>query len=290
MTVYIMLTIPGIKDLWGRGYSDTPLGTPHDSRLFGLQIFFAAASSSVSWFGEESGGFSIVAFSLGGGIAMAFAADFYHHVNSIVLLAPGGIIRRLPAEYETVFFRYPFLLPSSYLRRLVGATLGLKVSKSATGYSVPHDQSHIPGETARDAETVRRKVLNIPGIVRWQFDNHRGFIHSFVNTIQYGPFQYQHSDWRRVCSIVKGDTAGTPPSSHRSRLFDSKILLVFGDADSIVLAGEVSADLLHIIGDPEHVEIKVVAGNHGFPVPSCDEVAEHISNFCGFGSGKQSPT
>lgn len=45
MTMYIMLTIPGIKDLWGRGYSDTPLGIPHDSRLFGLQIFFAAASS-----------------------------------------------------------------------------------------------------------------------------------------------------------------------------------------------------------------------------------------------------
>lgn len=289
MTVHIMLTIPGIKDLWGRGYSDTPLGIPHDSRLFGLQIFFAAASSSVSWIGEESGGFSIVAFSLGGGIAMAFAADFYHLVNSIVLLAPGGIIRRLPADYETVFFRYPFLLPSSYLRKLVGKALDLKALKSATGYSAPHDQSDMAYEVAREAKTVEKKFLDIPGIVRWQFDNHRGFIHSFVNTVQYGPIQYQHSDWKRVCSIVKGDTAGTPPLSHQSKLFDSEILVVFGDADSIVLAGEVSADLLHIIGDPKHVEIKIVPGNHGFPVPSCDEVAEHISDFCDFGPRNQPP-
>lgn len=289
MTMYIMLTIPGIKDLWGRGYSDTPLGIPHDSRLFGLQIFFAAASSSVSWNGEESGGFSIVAFSLGGGIAMAFAADFYKFVNSIVLLAPGGIIRRLPAEYESFFFRYPFLLPSSYLRKLVGKTLGLKDLESATGYSAPHDQSHMACEIAREAKAVGKEPLDVPGIVRRQFDNHRGFIHSFASTVQYGPIQYQHSDWRRVCSIIKGDTAGTPASSHQSKLFDSKILVVFGDADSIVLAEEVSADLLQLVGDPEHVEIKVVAGSHGFPVPSCDEVAKHISDFCGLGPRNQCP-
>lgn len=166
MTMYIVLTIPGIKDLWGRGYSDTPLGIPHDSRLFGLQIFFAAASSSVSWIGEESGGFSIVAFSLGGGIAMAFAADFYNLVNSIVLLAPGGIIRRLPAEYESFFFRYPFLLPSSYLRKLVGKTLGLKDLESATGYSTPHDQSHMAYKIAYEAKAVRKEPLNIARIVR----------------------------------------------------------------------------------------------------------------------------
>lgn len=284
-----MLTMPGTKDLWGRGYSDTPLGVPHDSRLFGMQIFFAATSSSVTWIGDQSGGFSIVAFSLGGGIAMAFAADFYHLVNSIVLLGPVGIIRRLPAEYVTVFYRHPILLPSSYLRKLVGKTLGLKVLKVTPGYSAPDDQSHMASETALDAKTVREKALDIPGIVRWQFDNHRGFVHSFVSTVQYGPIQYQHSDWRRVCSIIKGDTTGTPPSSHKCKLFDSKILVVFGDADSIVVAKEVSADLLQIIGDPKRVEIKIVGGNHGFPVPSCDEVAEYISDFCEFGSRNQSP-
>ena len=289
MAVYIMLTTPGLKDLWGRGYSDTPLGVPHDSRLFGMQIFFATASSSLSWTGAESGGFSIVGFSLGGGIAMAFAADFYYLVNSIILLAPGGIIRRLPAEYRTVFFRYPSLLPPSYLRKLVGKALGLKVSESIVGYSRRYRQSQMAPEIAQEVTIVEKKVLDIPEIVQWQFDNHKGFIHSFISTLHYGPIQYQHSDWKRVCSIVQGNAAATPPLSHQSKLFNSKILVVFGDADGVVLAKEVSADLLDMIGDSEHVEVKVVAGDHGFPVPSCDEVAKHISDFCGFGLGSRSP-
>ena len=249
-----------------------------------MQIFFATASSSLPWTGAESGGFSIVAFSLGGGIAMAFAADFYYLINSIILLAPGGIIRRLPAEYENMLFRYPSVLPSSYLRALVGKLLGLKLSSSDVGRSGFHDQSQIAAEVAQESKSVGSRVLDIPGILQWQFDNHRGLIHSFISTIQYGPIQYQHSDWRRVCSIVKGDTTRTPLSSHHCKLFNSKILVIFGDADSIVRAEEVSADLLLIMGDSEHVEFKTVAGGHGFPEPSCDEVANHISDFCGFGS------
>ena len=247
-----------------------------------MQIFFATASSSLAWTGVESGGFSIVAFSLGGGIAMAFAADFYYLINSIILLAPVGIIRRLPVGYENMLFRCPSLLPSSYLRTLVGKLLGVKISKSNVGHSGLLDQSQIAVEMAQELKPVGSRVLDIPGILQWQFDNHRGLIHSFVSTIRYGPIQYQHLDWRRVCSIVKGDTARTPISSHRCKLFNSKMLVVFGDADDLVLAEEVSADLLYIMGDSEHVVVKTVAGGHGFPVPRCDEVANHISEFCGF--------
>ena len=282
-----MLTTFGVKDLWGRGYSDTPLGVPHDARLYGMQIFFAAASSALSWTGAESGGFSVVAFSLGGGIAMAFAADFPYLINSIILLAPGGILRSLPDEYESVFYRYPSLLPSSYLKSLVGKTLGLKVSHSPIGCSDLHDQSQMSREMSQEAQSMKKAVLDISAIAQWQFDNHEGFLHSFTNTLLYGPIQHQHSDWRRVCSVLKGDTAHTSPLSHSSKLFNSKILLIFGEADSIVRAEEVSADLLDIICDPEHIEFKVVPGGHGFPVPRCDEVAEHISDFCGLESRDQ---
>lgn len=215
---------------------------------------------------------------------MAFAADFYYLINSIILLAPAGIMRRLPAEYENMLFHYPSLLPLSYLRTLVGTLLGVKVANSNVGHSGLLDQSQIAAETAQELKPVGSRALDIPGILQWQFDNHRGLIHSFVSTIQYGPIQYQHSDWRRVCSIVKGDTTRTPLSSHHCKLFNSKMLVIFGDADSIVLAEEVSADLLYIMGDSEHVEFKAVAGGHGFPVPSCDEVTNHILDFCGFRS------
>ena len=272
------LTIHGPKDLWGRGYSDTPLGVPHDARLFGVQIFFAAASSSLSWTGAASGGFSLVGYSLGGGIAMAFAANFPYLINSITLLAPGGILRRLPDEYESIFYRYPSLLPSSFLRNLVGKTLGLRVSHSTVGSSDPRGQSHIGPEIAQEAQVMGKKVLDIPGIVQWQYDNHKGFVHSFISTHQYGPIQHQHSDWRRVCNIVKGDSSHLSPSSQSSKNFDNKLLVIFGDGDDVIRAEEVSADLLEMIGDPEHIEFTVVAGDHGFPVPKHDEVARHISD------------
>lgn len=280
----MLLTTPGVKDLWGRGYSDTPIGVPHDSRLFGMQIFFAAGSSSLSWTGAESGGFSIVAFSLGGGIAMAFAADFPDLVNSIVLLAPGGIIRRLPAEYENVFLHYPSLLPSSYLRNLVGKILGLKVSHSPINCKAIDAQGEMEPEIAQEKQVMGRRVLDIPGIVQWQFDNHQGFIHSFISTHQYGPIKDQHSDWKKVCTVVKGDTAQTSPLSYSSKLFNSKMLVIFGEGDNVIRAEEVSADLLKMFGDSEHVEFKVVAGGHGFPVPSSVEVAKHILDFWGLQS------
>lgn len=274
------LTILFVKDLWGRGYSDTPLDVPHDARLFGMQIFFAAASSALSWTGEESGGFSVVGFSLGGGIAMAFAADFPYLINSIVLLAPGGIIRRLPDAYETIFFRYPFLLPPSFLRNLVGKILGLKVPRSPIDCSILHDQSQTSSEIAHEVQETGKEALDITGIVQWQFDNHEGFINSLISTHQYGPIKQQHSDWRRVCSVVIGDTAHTWPSSQSSKLFDSKLLIIFGEGDSVIRGEEVTADLLEIICDPERVEIRAVAGGHEFPVPSCNEVAKYISDFC----------
>ena len=50
----------------------------------------------------------------------------------------------------------------------------------------------------------------------------------------------------------------------------------------MVRAEEASVDLLEIIGDPEYVEFKIVAGCHAFPVQSCDKVAQVITDLCGW--------
>ncbi len=282
--MYVLLTTFGIKDLWGRGYSDTPLNVPHDGALFETQILLAAASSSLSWTGAASGGLSMVAFSLGGGIAMKFAADFPYLVNSIVLLAPGGLIRRLPDDYETVFAWYPALLPDFYVRKLVGRALELNGPLPRIEGVDGHEKSEATFERTREAKMMGVEVLDIAGMVQWQFHNHKGFVYSFINTLQNGPIQNQHSDWRRVCSIIRGDAARAPSSSHASKLFGSKILVILGDADNIVPADEFTADLLEMMGDGNHVEFKVVAGGHGFPVQRCDEVAKYISDFWRLGS------
>ena len=279
--VLIMLAL---GDLWGRGYSDTPLDVRHDARLFTMQILFAVNSSSLSWAGEASGGFSIIGFSLGGGISMAFAAHFPYLVNSIILLAPAGILRYLPKEYETSFFRFSQLVPFSYLRKLVGRIIGVELSHPKFGLTDLDHHDQTDAEEAQDVKEVSIGVIDVPAIVQWQFDNHKGFVQSFIDTIKHGPIMHQHSDWAEVCNIIKGDMAKTSPSSQSSKLFDSKILVIFGNSDGVVVEKEVADDLSKMIG-AAHVDIKVVPGGHGFPVPSSERVVKHISDFWGLPSG-----
>lgn len=67
-------------DLWGRGYSDS-VDLPHDSRLYSTEILLALTSSPLAW---TPGGFSLIGYSLGGGIAADFAASSPELVKSLV--------------------------------------------------------------------------------------------------------------------------------------------------------------------------------------------------------------
>ena len=252
---------------------------PHDSRLFSLQILFATASSPLSWTGGASGGFSIIAFSLGGGIVMSFIAHFHYLVNSIILLAPAGILRRMPDDYKNVFFRLSSVVPSTYLRILVGKLLGVNLSIPSSALNGGQVEDDTDPKIPKDSERVGADTLDIGGIVQWQFDHHKGFVHSFIDTTIYGPIMHQQSDWKRASDIIKGVVVTSPMSGRRSKLYNSKILVIFGDADGIVPEKEVSEDIGQLLGSPEHVEFKTVPGGHGFPVPSCDEVVKHIRSF-----------
>lgn len=197
---------------------------------------------------------------------MSFAACFPYLVNSIVLLAPGGILRYLPKEYETPFFRYPRLIPFSYLRRLVGNILGVT-------------QSSVRAADLTAGEVKEHNELDIPAIVQWQFDHHKGFVHSFINTIAHGPLMFQHKDWKKVCDIITGKETGAGRANQTSNLFNSKLLVIMGDDDGVVVEADLSADLLNIIGDSEHVDLKVVPGGHGFPVSSSNDVVKYVCDF-----------
>lgn len=244
-----------------------------------MQILFAMASSSLSWTGEASGGFSIIAFSLGGGIVISFTAHFHYLVNSIILLAPAGILRRMPDGYDNVFFRHSSLVPSTYLRTLVGKLLGVNLSSSPIALKGRQVKDDTDPQKPRDSEGVKEDILDVGAIVQWQFDHNRGFVHSFIGTAVYGPLMHQQSDWQKAADVIKGVDVTGPMSGRRSKLYNSKILVIFGDADGIVAGKDVSEDISQLLGSPEHVEFKTVPGSHGFPVSSCDEVVKHICNF-----------
>lgn len=231
--------------------------------------------------GASSGGVSIIGFSLGGGITMSFAAQFPYLIDSIILLAPAGILRSLPSDYETIFFRYPSLVPSRYLRRLVGRILGVNMTdpvhrQTEAEATLPN---HAGLQVPMESEYVAKQTPDVPAIVQWQFDNHQGFVHSFINTIQNGPLMDQQAYWKEVCDVIRGRSSREPASNRFSNLHNSKILAIFGDSDGIVVAREVREDLEQLLGGMEHLEVKMVPGDHGFPVPSSDQVVKHISDF-----------
>ena len=127
--------------------------------------------------------------------------------------------------------------------------------------------------------SVGKDKVDIPWIVQWQFDHHRGFCYSFADTLRCGPIMNQESDWVKFCDNIKDKHSSAQRFHPDSNLRNSKILVVFGDADDVVVAEDVSKDLGHLFGGPDHATFEVVAGGHGFPVPSCDEVVECISRF-----------
>lgn len=106
-------------DLWGRGYSDSCADLEHDDRLYATQILLAVTSSPLSWTGGIDGGFSVIGYSLGGGIAASFTSYFPEMVKSLVLMAPSGLIRPQHMSFKSKFLYSIGVFPESLLQWLV---------------------------------------------------------------------------------------------------------------------------------------------------------------------------
>ena len=267
-------------DLWGRGYSDAPYDVPFDTRLFTTQILFALTSSPLSWTGRASRCFSVIGFSLGGGIAMAFAALFPQMLRSLVLLAPSGILRRVPADYMGDIIRAP--ASSAYdLRVAVGKLLGVQQDSSRD------DSEQVAHEAQGPPEGPEPSTVDVQAVIQWQYDCCAGFVDSFVRTIRHGPLMGQQVDWIRVGQVLTGHEPNGGLPQGPLPLAGRKILMIFGAADSIVPCTEVVEDFESLCpGVGKHLEVRLVPGGHGFPVPGADSVVEHIAQFWALPDGR----
>lgn len=106
-------------DLPGRGYSSTPSPSvhPQTSGFFTATILFVLASSPISWTGPNR--FSILGYSLGGGIAVNFASSFPDLIFSVILLAPSGLIRPYHFGWQSRYLYSSRLLPGWVIELLV---------------------------------------------------------------------------------------------------------------------------------------------------------------------------
>ena len=210
---------------------------------------------------------------------MSFAANYHCLLNSIILLAPGGILRYVPDDYKSPFYKIPYLVPYNHLRKAVGKTLGVDMTGTKHERTeIKPDVSEQVGleDSVNSARLSDGRLLDVPAVVQWQLEHHKGFVHSFVDTIRHGPIMQEHSDWQKVCDIVSGKDSAAHPSCG---IYNSKILVIFGQDDEIVVAKHVSEDLQKLLGGQEHVEFHSVSGGHGFPVSHSHDALRHILGF-----------
>ncbi|KAK5084073.1 hypothetical protein LTR70_008053 [Exophiala xenobiotica] len=267
-------------DLPGRGYSDTPSDLDHDIRLFTSQILIVLASSSLPWTSPQ--GFSIVGYSLGGGISAAFTAYFPDLIQSLVLIAPAGLIRdKHISRTSRILYAKTTLLEPMLLRivrsRLRKPLYPPKHSDSEDQGQPSPSQHHgakdavqaevsVPIESNSTAPIVLSRShpnITIEAAVNHQIENHVGFVPAFMSSIRYGPIQRQHERWRRV-----GRT-------FRDRNQD--VLVILGERDPIIKVQETREDATECFGG--RVRFVVMDAGHEAPVSKGPEAAERIWEF-----------
>ncbi|KAJ5163249.1 Alpha/beta hydrolase fold-1 [Penicillium coprophilum] len=268
-------------DLFGRGYSDCPADLPQDERLFSTQIFLALTSSPISWTGADSGKFCLTGYSLGGGIAAAFASYFPHLLSSLVLLAPSGLLRDSQISFQSRLLYSKGLMPENILtslvsRRLRAGPLTTPKPKNKKLNAADALTEEIPSQNAAATQILSRRYpqINIPSVVTWQVNNHTGFVHAFMSSMRYGPI-LRERQWNRWARLGEYLTAQNGTSSNENkRLADNKVHILCGNNDAIIVKNELVPDATAALGG--NVIFKFYDAGHEFPSTKYEEVASYI--------------
>ncbi|XXG94865.1 hypothetical protein Hte_001124 [Hypoxylon texense] len=280
-------------DLFGRGYSDAPDLT-YDTRLFVTQILLVLASSRVPW-----NGFHLVGYSLGGGLVVSFTRYFPHLVNSAALLATGGLIRPYHISWQSWLLYNSGLLPDYLVRWLVRRKIRPKnddretgpqsrqgaradIASAETKKYPPNGDSDATGGDDFDSAGISRfrPGVTVSSVIRWQIDNHRGFIPAFISSMRNAPIYAPQGDWKALAVILRERReegpreADAPPLGLRA----GKILMVLGEDDPVVIKDEAIEDATQILGR-DGVEFAILPQGHELPITNSYGVANAMESF-----------
>jgi pimeloyl-ACP methyl ester carboxylesterase len=234
-----------LLDLWGRGYSDS-VDVPHDSRLYTTEILLAITSSPLAWTPE---GFSLIGYSLGGGISADVASCFPNIVKSVVLLAPAGLIRPYHFGWQNRLM-YSGLVPDSFVewsvkRRLKAGVIHSNIQKNGNAENAV--SAEIKGTRNAGFESTplskNRPGVTVTSAVQWQVNYHEGFVRSFVSSIKNSSIQGNQATWKKL------------------GLRNDKVLIIAGSTDPLIVPHELHDDALDAIG-ADKVEWRVIEGGH----------------------------
>lgn len=219
-------------DLYGRGYSSAPPAV-YNEDLYVNQL--KGLLDSVGW--ETA---NIVGFSLGGGIATAFAARQAKRVDRLVLVAPAGLRKSLPILGKMLGI--PFI--GKFLAHSFGRPILNYLSKSnhnPVTLSLPH----------------MKHYLSVTSLV---VEKHSGFMRAYVSTVMNGPVMKMESRYEKV-----GKELG------------ERTLCIWGTSDRVVSFEKDSPIFKQLVPQARMVEIQGVG--HSIIAEKNDEVVAHVTNF-----------
>lgn len=277
-------------DYFGRGWSDAPdpRDVDHDDRLYVSQILCVLASSEVSWLGaadrEGNGGFHVVGYSFGGGLAVSFASWFGRSVRSVTLVAPGGLMRTSANSWSTTVLYSRGLFPEALLRYFVRrryepAQARPQGKAAAKDVLVEHAELG-KGKGQEDVLfddaviSTCRPDVTVTSVMAWQLQHHMGFVPAVMSSFRYGPIHERNEEWKRVGAMLaeRRDNARLPG------LLGGKVLLILGRSDPIVREEQIVPDMKKALGE-EAVNVVVMDGGHEVAITKGREIADAAAGF-----------
>ncbi|KAI1383428.1 uncharacterized protein F4822DRAFT_420599 [Hypoxylon trugodes] len=261
----------------------------YDMRLYTTQILLVLASSKVPWTT-----FNLVGYSLGGGLSVAFTRYFPHMVDSLTLVAPGGIIRPYHVGWRSHMLYNWGILPEFIVRMLVkrrvrprdnhapGSAGAPTLAAAEAKKHVPNGDGDSNGGDAWDNAGISkyRPGVTVSSIIRWQVDHHEGFVTAFLSSIRNAPIYAPQEDWVALAMLLgrrrrheNNSIVGSTPG-----LRAGKIHIVLGEEDPVIVKDELIEDTRRVLG-PDGVEIMVLPGGHEIPIAASFDVANAIEGF-----------
>lgn len=226
-------------DLFGRGYSDAPQDVPYDERLYSTQILYALQSSPVSW-----DKFSLVGYSLGGGISVAFAAHFANRLEALVLFAPSGLLKLNSLSLMAKLARGGWV-PAAIERWMLGRQLASR-------------------EAVHKDDTPAEDGFDYAKIMQWQAKEHKGFPLAFGSSFRHGPIYDRQAEWEEV------GKKGIPSMG-----------VLIGADDDLVSPG-LLGEMVMLLGGQERVRGEVLLGaDHNLVREKWRECADFVADVVG---------
>jgi pimeloyl-ACP methyl ester carboxylesterase len=252
--------------------------------LFTSQILLVLATSPLSWTGSSSGRFSIVGYSLGGGIATAFMSHFPDLVSSLVTIAPSGLLRPHHISRSSRLIYSEGIIPESVLNFFVRRRLRTPL------YPTPKpdkEKLSVTDSVAAELPTLKSSTqapiskshpdITIEAAVSWQVDHHDGFVPAFMSSIRHGPITEQHDDWRVIGRMLTQQAAAGAGVSSNHGLEHGKVLIITGVDDVIIKKDELVADATAALEG--HVVFNFIDAGHEAPIVKCQDVVHCIAEF-----------